>query len=358
MVICKKCTSNINNDCYVICKYCNCFYHKRCVHGNISDPHWMCFSCTGTLFPFNHILDDDEFRYSLQYFHTSVEYNKFLSLKLNPFVLDDVINNDFANNLLNPNSDNSCNYIFDCSLDGVDVSFKDGFSILHLNSRSFYKNQDNIDSFLSDINFNFSVIAMSETWFKDDNSNLVDISNYSLVSAPRHNRRSGGSALYVHNSISFKVRNDLNLISHKTNTVDHSEPVFIEIVNSNSKNIIDGNVYRAHRTDVDLFNSDLLCCLDKISVENKLCYICGDFNFDLLKHDSDSRINDFLSNFFEHNMFLLVDRPTRITPHSATLLDNIFTNVFANKIKSGISDVSDHFPIFQITSSLSIKKFL
>ena len=56
-------------------------------------------------------------------------------------------------------------------------------------------------------------------------------------------------------------------------------------------------------------------------------------------------------------MFPLIDRPTRITFHSATLLDNIFTNVFDNKIKSGIfvSDITDHYPIFQITSSLSIK---
>ena len=39
------------------------------------------------------------------------------------------------------------------------------------------------------------------------------------------------------------------------------------------------------------------------------------------------------------------------------LLDNIFTNVFDNKIKSGVcvSDITDHYPIFQITSSLSIK---
>ena len=56
-------------------------------------------------------------------------------------------------------------------------------------------------------------------------------------------------------------------------------------------------------------------------------------------------------------MFPLIDRPTRITSHSATLLDNIFTNVFDNKIKSGIfvSNITDHYPIFQITSSLSIK---
>ena len=358
MVVCKKCTNIIVNDHYILCSFCNCTYHNRCVYGPMSDPHWLCSDCTGSLFPFNHILDDDEFRYSLDYFYNSVEYNKLLSLKLNPFLFDDVINNDSANNLLNPNSDNSCNYIYDSSLEGVDVSFKNGFSILHLNARSFDRNQDDIDIFLSSFKFNFSAIAVSETWFKDDDSNLVDVPNYSLVSVPRQNRRSGGSALCVHNSISFEVRNDLKLCSHTPNLVDHSESVFIEIKNSNSKNIIVGNVYRAHLTDINLFNSDLVRCLDTISFENKLCYICGDFNLDLLKHDSESKINDFLTTFFEHNMFPLIDRPTRITSYSATLLDNIFTNVFDNKIKSGvfISDITDHFPIFQMTNLLSIKK--
>ena len=94
-----------------------------------------------------------------------------------------------------------------------------------------------------------------------------------------------------------------------------------------------------------------------ISAEYKLAYICGDYNLDLLKHDSDSKINDFLTIFFDHNMFPLIDRPTRITYHSATLLDNIFTNIFDNKIKYGVcvSDITDNYPIFQITSSLSIK---
>ena len=144
---------------------------------------------------------------------------------------------------------------------------------------------------------------------------------------------------------------------HSTNAIDHSESVFVEIVNSNSRNIIIGNVYRAHRTNIDLFNSDLSRCLDIISATNKICYICGDFNLDLLKYETELKINEFLTTFFDHNMFPLIDRPTRITSHSATLLDNIFTNVFDNKIKSGIfvSDITDHYPIYQITSSLSIK---
>ena len=82
---------------------------------------------------------------------------------------------------VNQPSDNSCNFMFDCSLDDIDVSFKNGFSILRLNPRSFNWNRDNIQVFLSNIKYNFSIIVMSETWFKQDNSNLIDIPNYFLI---------------------------------------------------------------------------------------------------------------------------------------------------------------------------------
>ena len=288
----------------------------------------------------------------LAYFKNSIDYNRLLNLKFNPFAYDD---NYMSNNLANPDGVSSCNYIFDHTLD-MDVSYNNGFSILHLNSRSLNKNQDYIDVFLSNLNLNFSIIAMSETWFKEDLSNLIDIPNYTLISVPRHNRRSGGVALYVHNTVSFKIRKDLNLIQSNPNVIDHSESVFIEIVNCVSKNIIVGCIYRAHGTDIDLFNSDLASCLDLISDENKLCYMCGDYNLDLLKFETDSKINNFLTNFYEHNMFPLIDRPTRITSKSATLIDNIFTNVFDNKIKAGIcvSDITDHYPVYQVSSSMSI----
>jgi hypothetical protein len=44
----------------------------------------------------------------------------------------------------------------------------------------------------------------------------------------------------------------------------------------------------------------------------------------------------------------LISRPTRVTAHSATLIDNIFTNCFSHYNLSGniLNDLSDHFPIF------------
>ena len=147
----------------------------------------------------------------------------------------------------------------------------------------------------------------------------------------------------------------MKLILDPQGNVDHSESIFIEITNSNGKNIIVGNIYRAHGTDTDAFVTDLSHCLTKITAENKHCYVSGDFNLDLLKYDNNNLINNFVNMFYNHCMFPSIDRPTRITYNSATLLDNIFTNVIDHKIKSGIfvAGITDHFPIYQITSSIS-----
>jgi hypothetical protein len=48
----------------------------------------------------------------------------------------------------------------------------------------------------------------------------------------------------------------------------------------------------------------------------------------------------------------LITHPTRITSHSATVIDNIFTNNLDNHTLSGLlfTDISDHLPIFSIFS--------
>ena len=51
------------------------------------------------------------------------------------------------------------------------------------------------------------------------------------------------------------------------------------------------------------------------------------------------------------NTFLpLITRPTRITSHSATVIDNVFQNSLQNNLLSGLSftDISDHLTNFVI----------
>jgi endonuclease/exonuclease/phosphatase family metal-dependent hydrolase len=87
--------------------------------------------------------------------------------------------------------------------------------------------------------------------------------------------------------------------------------------------------------------------LDIIDKENKICYLMGDFNIDLFKSESCDYSNRFLEQLFTSSYFPLITKATRVTHHTTTLIDNIFTNNI-EKINDSIiilSDLSDHLPI-------------
>ena len=67
----------------------------------------------------------------------------------------------------------------------------------------------------------------------------------------------------------------------------------------------------------------------------------------LLQHDTNTSTNNFIDHLYSFGLHPLITRPTRITGHSKTLIDNIFTTNLSN-IHSGliINDLSDHLPIF------------
>ena len=55
---------------------------------------------------------------------------------------------------------------------------------------------------------------------------------------------------------------------------------------------------------------------------------------------------------FSNSFIPLINKPTRVTLKTATIIDNIFTNAYENENKymTGIltTDISDHYPIFHI----------
>ena len=81
----------------------------------------------------------------------------------------------------------------------------------------------------------------------------------------------------------------------------------------------------------------------------------GDFNLDLLKYDSRPPTEEILNNFgsYFYNPHIL--RPTRITHHSATLIDNIFFNSIVHHTIIGnlIDGLSDHQPNFLVINKFS-----
>ena len=74
---------------------------------------------------------------------------------------------------------------------------------------------------------------------------------------------------------------------------------------------------------------------------------------DKRKRGGDWFVKGILTGF---NWFKLIQKPTRIKPPSATLLDNIYTNypITVDACKSGTltSDISDHFFVFGIFENL------
>ena len=91
--------------------------------------------------------------------------------------------------------------------------------------------------------------------------------------------------------------------------------------------------------------------LDQITREGKMCYILGDYNINLFKSETHSPTQDFLNNLYSNYFYPIIHKPTRVTDRSATLIDNILTNSLNKVLQSGIfySDISDHFPIFQLS---------
>ena len=74
----------------------------------------------------------------------------------------------------------------------------------------------------------------------------------------------------------------------------------------------------------------------------------GDFNLDLLRYNDNVPTQEFIDRLFSYSFYPLISNPTRISSHTATLIDNIFTNQLSDNVFNGIvlNDLSDHLPIF------------
>ena len=74
-------------------------------------------------------------------------------------------------------------------------------------------------------------------------------------------------------------------------------------------------------------NSLIYQLLDQISKEQK--QILGDFNINLLNYNEHQPTNEFLDSLASNSIIPYILQPTRVTSHSKTLIDNIFSNVLS-----------------------------
>ncbi|KAJ8044616.1 RNA-directed DNA polymerase from mobile element jockey [Holothuria leucospilota] len=324
--VCLLCNRGIYDMLSTIqCRSCLHLAHMSC--NDSMHSSWLCPSCLQKALPFFQASDVD----------TSDNLKSFLSI-------------DKSQNFLS----NICTFTdkLDCMPDDCDyyatddfnaLSSDSNFDLFHLNCRSLNRNLDKTVDYLSLLNHNFSVIGFTETWLTDNISPLIRLDNYSLVENHRLNRRGGGVCLFVRQKYKYVERTDLSIFNNNI------ESLFIELsIPHCGTKVVVGVVYRPPSGNMSSFNDYLYDTLSKISNEKKHCFILGDYNIDLLSNGS----SDFLNTVSSCGFYPTITRPTRITDHSASLIDNILTNVaLCNEVKivsTGIlpTDISDHFPIF------------
>jgi hypothetical protein len=323
--------------------------------------NWLCPKCIEESLPFTHIDDDDVFKHTLselmsQSSHINLEdLNK---LVFNPFDINEEKNNSplctsdpdiqYFNELTN--NQLACDYYFEDTfinkIQSLNLTKEDeSFSVYHTNIRSIPKNFDSLQHYLSLLSHEFSVVAITESWLTESTYSLYNLNGYSTLSNHRLVKRGGGVSLFIKDCFSFNLREDLTISN------DILETLFIELDDK-----IVGVIYRPPNTDLSIFNENIQTLLDIIKSKNKKCYIAGDFNIDLLNVDKHEETSNFIDIMFSYGFLPLVNKPTRVTKSSATIIDNIFSNCVSNCDSTNgilVNDISDHYSVFHVDVSYS-----
>ena len=154
---------------------------------------------------------------------------------------------------------------------------------------------------------------MSETWLLPEIPNVhVDIPDFNLFRCD--NGRGGGVCIYVRNELKVNII-DLSLPKHPG-----VEDMWLSVQSHMFPAIIVGCVYRHPKALATSFEH-LQDVFRHLCVSKKMFYVLGDFNDDLLLKGN--KLNGILRN---NKLTQVIDKPTRVTSTSATLLDLIITN--------------------------------
>ena len=185
---------------------------------------------------------------------------------------------------------------------------KEGLKIGYLNVNSARNKMHEMSSILHNSGKHFHLFCFAESRLTEDNE--VDIDGYDSIPLHAKAIREVGLILYCSKSITFK-----RLFADNTWGI---ESVWVEISIKRSTPLILGFVYRNPAEKVewyDRFNS----LMDAVILESKETIIMGDFNINLLSPSS-----KWSHIYPMYGLEQLVDRRTRITDKTKTLIDHIY----------------------------------
>lgn len=316
----------------IYCNVCKCWSHAKCnfLSRQYVDKlcrNWHCISCDYVLFPFKDL--------------TSAP---------------GVPSNELQN-CLNGLPSINCKYYDTNEFVVSSKSFKSNLSFFHLNIASLSLHFDSFKQLLSQLNFSFSLIGITETRFSQFHEVSESLPGFSLEHTPTEST-AGGALLYISNTLIYRVRIDLSSCFYKAREL---ESVFVEI-SCKPRSVIVGCIYRHPNMSISEFNESYLSpLLGKLGFEKKGLVFLGDFNINIMKSGVSSDETEFLDLMGSYLCFPFIDLPTRVTDRSSSLIDNIFVSNDLSNDMDNLSGnltiaISDHMPQFVLLKGSDVNK--
>ena len=242
--MCNTCDNSITDIKYsVMCSVCHNNYHLNCMCLRLDNipltNSFKCYQCTNNELPFINIEDFSLTQSNVLndirlHSPNALTFNPSIAAKKNTNAIDNEIDPDTNCHFTYNSSSNFYSVSeFNFKIDSLNLSGNE-LSLLHLNIRSIRHKLDAFINFLNSLKHTFSIIALTETWLTDSESNnLYSIPGYTAVYQNRKNKVGGGICLFIDQNLTFEYKNDLSVMSENKNI----ESLFIEIINEKSKNI-------------------------------------------------------------------------------------------------------------------------
>lgn len=214
-----------------------------------------------------------------------------------------------------------------------------GLNIIHQNIRSISKNFNEFLVYLNEIDLrNVDILILTETWTIQDTKNF-NIDQFNCYYNSSHFNKCDGVLVYIKDNIIVE-KEDIKI----------SQSTLLEIkctINNINFNIT--AIYRPPSTNLETFLNDIDTYLGKLNYNNTVNVVVGDVNINLLDINSEL-VRKYLNTLAKYSFSSYINKPTRVTNISTSILDHIFINGI-NKVKKQIivtpviikTNITDHY---------------
>lgn len=213
-------------------------------------------------------------------------------------------------------------------------------SIMTFNIRSIPKNfQQFMDEIMAAGSFYPEIIGLNEIRLHQEYTTLYEISGYNGYFNVR-NVHGGGVAMFLKDDIISEK------VPEFTVSLPHIETLSVATKQKFSRAIYIC-IYRPPNGKFSEFYESLQDILSEINTSHKYksIFVLGDLNIDMLKPAANTI--DFINLMYSYSLFPTINRPTRVSEETASLIDHIWTTEIHKNSKNFIieTDITDHYPI-------------